>query len=1671
MSTTNNIRNLFVEPKRSCEKYTITYDDGVVVHLTRKEYERQKAQDLLMKSKKKEEEKRAKLCKPKRKFFRKKKVYCSFEQDLTQECVEPNPGPVTGIFTYCHNCSTTVRLVDYMYHYTIYQANCDNCLFMPQSWEYHLNEMNEYKGKLQNWLYDNRFHGRSFLGSYIKIPFQYDSHLNLIEDACLLLYHLVRSRGYTDCTVAIINFCKLRGNRLNLLSTLLEIGDSLFKEQSMTTNFEQDILDRVLYEAQSNPFTELRDKVGVYEKMKELPIYKKMYKLFMYILCSGLLNHTKINFRSLSFDKFEEEAAKRAFKPGCDMIYTIIDSILFVCESGYEYFTTGELTSFLHSGSAYEKWIRQANKLKMQSKFLTNPRPHGIDKFTYLAELKDAIEAGTAINKFAGGIDKTEKLYLSRLLCELQMLEAEEVTKRSAQEPRKDPFGILIHGSSHIAKSKLTEIMFKHYGKNFDLPILDTYRYTRCPTDEYWSGFDSTQWCIVMDDIAFLAPNGEVDPTLKEMLQVKNSVPYTPPQAALEDKGRTPLKAELIIATTNTKHLNLHAYFSCPFAIARRLSYVVTPTVKKQYVKNGFMVDSKKIPPTPEGCYMDIWDFEVSVPMPESETAKDNQRTKYVVIEKFGDINSFLQWYIFVAEEHEISQSKAAKAARTMHDVPICKGCKRTQKECLCSTEWPHLYKDRCNTCLRDKDDCVCDFEAQVETEDFSFMFKTKLWIIHSTIRGDKFDFMQYFLDFYLTWFWTINFMLLGIYLMNPFLNSIIACFLYLFYLFLTNIFIIMRWYMNFTYGSFWKYRWAYSLCRNETEAYVLLFRLAGERAAKVKANRNYLYALGLIIALPTTMIIIRKLLSTWFSQGDIYGKFSENADYTSQGNIGLAPVAQTVEKKTFYYHDPYATTPCEISGASSCAQGNILMELIKRQTARFEIKYPDLGKGMSTTAVNYHGNLWLLNRHSFKRNFGVIDIHMDDVTMNVSRNMSNISFSEKDLHFIDGTDIAIIKLNCMPVGKSILKYFPLRSQLQGVYKGTYVMCNKSGIKSTLGVNNIRAGTCPTFGIPGYHGMVSIPTSVGDCGSLCVVEVGHAQVIFGSHTAGAPHGGIFFQHISQDMLKIPGYASQVSEGEIPISAPGYERKLVDLHNKSSIRFLEQGTAKVYGSFAGYRAKHKSKVEPTLIKEYVEQHGYVGNFGKPDMSWKPWHLAIKDMTTPVHCYLNENIQKCEDAFFEDIIRKLGDKLNLLEVYDLNTALNGADGITYVDKLNASTSAGNPFKKSKKHFITEVDGKITALDPLIMERIRMVEQCYDNNTRYHPQFCGHLKDEPLPTRKIDAGKTRVFTGGEFAWCVVVRRYLLSHIRLIQNNPFVFEAMPGVVAQSIEWQNLYNYLIAHGEDQIVAGDYGKFDKRMAAPFILSAFRILERLAAKAGWSEEDLTYIRCIAQDTAFPCIDFNGDLVEIQGNPSGHPLTVIINCLVNSLYMRYAYLLISGKPLKTFQDNVSLATYGDDNIMGISRDCPNFNHTRIAIAMKCIGVEYTMAEKDAASVPYIHISQSSFLKRAFVFDKDIGAIVAPLDESSFHKMLTYRLPKADMASEAHAICVIETAQREYFFHGKDKFDDRQAFFRQLVIDMNLQDWVRDSTFPNYYEMVHEFWMKYDDIKNANRFALRE
>jgi len=87
--------------------------------------------------------------------------------------------------------------------------------------------------------------------------------------------------------------------------------------------------------------------------------------------------------------------------------------------------------------------------------------------------------------------------------------------------------------------------------------------------------------------------------------------------------------------------------------------------------------------------------------------------------------------------------------------------------------------------------------------------------------------------------------------------------------------------------------------------------------------------------------------------------------------------------------------------------------------------------------------------------------------------------------------------------------------------------------------------------------------------------------------------------------------------------------------------------------------------------------------------------------------------------------------------------------------------------------------------------------------------------------------------------------------------------------------------------------------------------------------------------------------------------------------------------------------------------------------------------------------------------MGCYMAPLDHDSIEKMLTVWTRSKAIPEEAQAIAVIGTALREYFFYGKEVFEDKREMLQKLVEDMSIQNWVEDSTFPSYQKLCDDFW----------------
>lgn len=443
-------------------------------------------------------------------------------------------------------------------------------------------------------------------------------------------------------------------------------------------------------------------------------------------------------------------------------------------------------------------------------------------------------------------------------------------------------------------------------------------------------------------------------------------------------------------------------------------------------------------------------------------------------------------------------------------------------------------------------------------------------------------------------------------------------------------------------------------------------------------------------------------------------------------------------------------------------------------------------------------------------------------------------------------------------------------------------------------------------------------------------------------------------------------------------------------------------------------------------------------------WEIWHNAFVPMVQLPKGMVRWKLRRVSQSFLKDL-SKIKLKLGIL---NKKQTVNGIPGVKYIDSINISTSMGYPWNQSKENFLISSKDEIypdgVDFPDEIWELVDKIIQNYLDGKSNKPIFTAHLKDEPRSFKKIMAKLTRVFAGAPVDWSLVVRMFLLCFIKAVQENRELFEAAPGLNCQSLEWDEMRKHMTKFGLNRFIAGDYGNFDKSMLAELIGEAFYIIEKLHEINGCSEEHLKVIRGIAVDTAYSFQNFNGDLIQFFGsNPSGHPLTVIINSLVNSLYMRYVYAELNpdGFIPETFKDNVILMTYGDDNFMNVKEGCDWFNHTAIQNFLASIGIKYTMADKEAESVPYIHIDDVSFLKRTFRYDSDLDCYVAPLEHDSINKMLTVQVKSKTISAQAQSLATIHSAIREYFFYGKEEFNNRRALLKIIIEESGLSSYLID------------------------------
>jgi len=271
---------------------------------------------------------------------------------------------------------------------------------------------------------------------------------------------------------------------------------------------------------------------------------------------------------------------------------------------------------------------------------------------------------------------------------------------------------------------------------------------------------------------------------------------------------------------------------------------------------------------------------------------------------------------------------------------------------------------------------------------------------------------------------------------------------------------------------------------------------------------------------------------------------------------------------------------------------------------------------------------------------------------------------------------------------------------------------------------------------------------------------------------------------------------------------------------------------------------------------------------------------------------------------------------------------------------------------------------------------------------------------------------------------------------------------------------------------GDHKTFDGKLQPECMYEAMEIisdwydlyLDGMDIQVGnavieLSADECRQMRRILVDELIHTLHMGLDLCYYthQGNPSGNPLTAVINTIVNAIYLRCAYYELTNQMIVgDFSENVREFIYGDDLTVAVSdkrRTAYNFN--TVSQCLGKYGLELTPAHKLEEDPPdYMLLENLKFLKCVSRYDTQLQAYVAMIDKMTIQELTNWVRASNEQEGIAQLYVNIENAERLAFLHGKIYYDEFNGKVNRALQRVGLQ------VAPNRFELLQmEFMDKMD------------
>lgn len=816
--------------------------------------------------------------------------------------------------------------------------------------------------------------------------------------------------------------------------------------------------------------------------------------------------------------------------------------------------------------------------------------------------------------------------------------------------------------------------------------------------------------------------------------------------------------------------------------------------------------------------------------------------------------------------------------------------------------------------------------------------------------------------------------------------------------------------------------------------------------------------------------------------------------EYEKDGFEVPTPVAEDLRVGVKLYKK---LTPI-VTETSKTTTVDTLKTLIQRHTGFFCFWYKNsdgMDKYSYCNAFPLKSDYWLMPAHAFV-NVDRIDRYELRTCSKHTLGRQSLGFLTKDnICYIDGHDAAVVRISEFGDVWRGINY--IAESKPSTVSG-WLCAKRLDVNGDLAWNEQYVSAMGTSyrvvnefqDYPGYPYRVPVGTQKGDCMSPIIAA--DVAAIIGFHLSGThsaqlatapPIGTSVF--VPRNLIcsaidsLIRSTIKLVPHSSAPFPRPAYdmppdsvlgilpERHClhhIPVENATSVEYLgthAKGSVSLHTSVRNYRNGDRIRVlfdinqthfPPT--KEFLKEENLsISKIWAHDIALisdcnqffipEYWNLAHMDMVE----HWSRALLNAPSALLEQT-----------RPYDLTTAINGSNGVAGLTRLDLSTSAGWHFSKPKSTFAVEVDPTpevdyCVSFEPAILKEVEDLRSTLLKGERVNTIFRATIKDEALKQGK---GKMRIFGSCDVAFSVLTRQYFSPIIRLMYHQWHDFEMAVGINAYGKDWHEMCERLNFMNPTlrKFIAGDYSNYDKTMSPQLIREAFKLMEILAEKLGYREEDLMIMRGIATEISNPIYEYDGCFIKVHGsNPSGNPLTVIINCVVNCFLNRYVFKCMY--PDLHFADHVCLYTYGDDDIKTVDSEIPNFNYKNIQTILQDSRISWTDSHKSATLSDSLDLLEDiDFLKRKFVWHNDLRRTVAPLARASLSKMMfvytsrTYSLEK-EKITQQQSLC---TYLREIFLYGREEYNIARERIELFCTECEYP--FTEAEYPTYDDQLEKF-----------------